>query len=70
MPVMFTLNFDVESGIVNGCTGTLKSIRYRTDSEGRRHAVSCVVDTPNVTGASLPDLFPNKDVPFIVHSCR
>ncbi|KIK53151.1 hypothetical protein GYMLUDRAFT_179295, partial [Collybiopsis luxurians FD-317 M1] len=43
MPVVITQNFDMESGIVNGCHGTLKSIQYRIDSSGQRHAISCVV---------------------------
>ncbi|KAH7917809.1 hypothetical protein BV22DRAFT_977224, partial [Leucogyrophana mollusca] len=56
MPVMVTHNFDVEAGIVNGCVGTLHSIRYTVDGEGNRHAVSCVVDTPMTSGDALPHL--------------
>lgn len=56
MPVMFTQNFDVESGIVNGSTGILKQIRYRTDADGNRHAISCIVDVPDTTGPPMPDL--------------
>ena len=29
MPVMITHNFDVENGVVNGCTGILKSIHIQ-----------------------------------------
>ncbi|KAJ4477602.1 hypothetical protein C8R41DRAFT_706067, partial [Lentinula lateritia] len=65
MPVMITQNFDVEAGIVNGCQGTLKSIRYRTDSKGRRHAISCVVRTENTTSSTpLPLIDNNND--FVV----
>ncbi|KIM74966.1 hypothetical protein PILCRDRAFT_50087, partial [Piloderma croceum F 1598] len=56
MPVMISQNFDVEAGVVNGCTGTLKCIRYRVDKEGRRQAISCVVHAPNMLGENLPQL--------------
>ncbi|KAF8064263.1 hypothetical protein FPV67DRAFT_1399581, partial [Lyophyllum atratum] len=56
MPVMICQNFDVEGGVVNGCAGTLKKIRYRVDNEGDRHAISCVVQAPTTTGAVLPHL--------------
>ncbi|THU88128.1 hypothetical protein K435DRAFT_680430, partial [Dendrothele bispora CBS 962.96] len=46
MPVMITQNFDVAGGVVNGSIGALKSIRYRLDRAGRRHAISCVVTLP------------------------
>ena len=52
MPVMITHNFDVENGIVNGCTGILKSIRYTTDEMGNRYAVSCVVESPNISSST------------------
>ena len=52
MPVMITQNFDVENGIVNGCTGILKSIRYTTDNFGDRYAVSCVVESPNISSST------------------
>ena len=45
MPVMFTQNFDVESGIVNGGTSILKWIHYKKNSNGRRHAVLCIAAT-------------------------
>ncbi|PBK87948.1 hypothetical protein ARMGADRAFT_884105, partial [Armillaria gallica] len=56
MPVMITQNFDVESGIVNGATGTLEKIRYRLDEDGRHIALSCVVNVPLMTGSPLTDL--------------
>ncbi|THU76711.1 hypothetical protein K435DRAFT_704145, partial [Dendrothele bispora CBS 962.96] len=59
MPVMITQNFDVAGGVVNGSIGTLKSIRYRLDSAGRRHAISCVMSVSPSSGASqnpLPHL--------------
>ncbi|KAJ7886398.1 hypothetical protein B0H14DRAFT_2338219 [Mycena olivaceomarginata] len=40
-------NFDVPGGVVNGCSGTLKSVRYRLDAKGRRHAISCVIKAPD-----------------------
>jgi hypothetical protein len=56
MPVMITQNFDVEGGIVNGTTGTLKKIRYYMDNQNRRHATSCVVESNSVSGDALPNL--------------
>ena len=56
MPVMFTHNFDVDGGIVNGSIGILKSIRYRLDSQQQRHAISCVVEVTDSTGPALPHL--------------
>ncbi|KAJ3836600.1 hypothetical protein F5878DRAFT_506688, partial [Lentinula raphanica] len=43
MPVIIGCNYDVQSGIVNGTTGTLQKIRYRVDENGERHLVSCIV---------------------------
>ncbi|KAJ4464237.1 hypothetical protein C8J55DRAFT_405368, partial [Lentinula edodes] len=63
MPVMITHNFDVQSGVVNGCHGILKSIRYRLDSQGRQHAISCVISTQSINADSpLPYLDDAKDV--------
>ena len=56
MPMMISTNFNVEGGIVNGCTGILKQIRYHVDSEGKCHSTSCVIHTPNTTGENLPHL--------------
>ena len=53
MPVMICQNFDVEHGVVNGCTGKLKKVRYHTDIKGHRHALSCVIEAPNTTGSPL-----------------
>jgi hypothetical protein len=61
MPVMICQNFDVEGGVVNGCTGTLEKIRYRVDHEGIRHAISCEIKAPTTT-AALPDLLPHHVV--------
>lgn len=49
MPVMIMQNFDVPSGVVNGCKGTLTKIRYRIDNDGRRHAISCVIRAPQTS---------------------
>ena len=63
MPVMITHNFDVENGVVNGCTGILKSIRYTTDELGNRYAVSCVVESPKISAsATLSMLGQNQAV--------
>jgi hypothetical protein len=56
MPVMMSTNFDVDAGVVNGCTGILKQILYRTDSDGKHHTISCVVHAPNMTGDHMPGL--------------
>ena len=56
MPVIITHNFDVQSGIVNGCTGTLTNIRYQVDINGNRHATSCVIHAPHTSGGPLPHL--------------
>jgi len=59
MPVMFTQNFDVEGGIVNGSSGVLKSIRYKVDAAGNRHALSCVVHIQDTNDSPLPHLPPH-----------
>ena len=56
MPVMIAQNYDVENGIVNGCTGILKKIRYQKNAQGIRYATSCVVESSTITGAPLPTL--------------
>ncbi|KAJ7251692.1 hypothetical protein C8J57DRAFT_1077846, partial [Mycena rebaudengoi] len=58
MPVMITQNFDVQNGIVNGSTGIVKQIRYTTDESGERHAHSCIVYVPDMSGPPLPNLPP------------
>ena len=59
MPVMISQNYDVEGGIVNGCTGILREIRYQCDSEGNRYATSCIVESETITGEPLTTLPPN-----------
>ncbi|KAJ7728361.1 hypothetical protein B0H16DRAFT_1330999, partial [Mycena metata] len=61
MPVMFSQNFDVPGGVVNGCTGTLKSVRFKVDEQGNRHAISCVVVAPDTSPELIPGL-PNHHV--------
>ncbi|KAJ7779032.1 hypothetical protein B0H16DRAFT_1300384, partial [Mycena metata] len=56
MPVMISQNFDVEGGVVNGCTGTLISVRFRPGPDGRRYPLSCVIEAPNTTPGIIPDL--------------
>ena len=62
MPVMITQNYDVENGIVNGCTGILKTIRYQKNAQGIRYATSCVVESSTITGAPLSTLEPHQAV--------
>ncbi|PPR06558.1 hypothetical protein CVT24_001578 [Panaeolus cyanescens] len=62
MPVMVCQNYDVEGGIVNGCTGRLKSIWYTADSNGRRYATSCIVESPSIVSDPLSGLLPNEAV--------
>ncbi|KAG1801810.1 uncharacterized protein BJ212DRAFT_1202261, partial [Suillus subaureus] len=62
MPVMISQNFDVNVGIVNGCTGKLKSIRFSVDTDGDHHATSCVIDTPSTLGKPLPHLEAHQSV--------
>ncbi|KAJ7177010.1 hypothetical protein C8R46DRAFT_889567, partial [Mycena filopes] len=56
MPVMIAQNFDVAGGVVNGCSGKLVSVRYQVGSDGKRHALSCVVEAPNTTPGIMSDL--------------
>ncbi|KAJ3804006.1 hypothetical protein F5876DRAFT_4693, partial [Lentinula aff. lateritia] len=59
-------NFDVESGIVNGCQGTLKSVRFRVDDPGYRHAISRIVEAKDMSmSEALPFLTNNPDVAVI-----
>lgn len=62
MPVMIMANFDVSNGIVNGRIRTLKSVCYWTDSDGHRHASSCVVESTGISGEALPGLKKNQAV--------
>lgn len=62
MPVMIMTNFDVSNGIVNGRVGKLKSVSYITDSEGHRHATSCVIESDGIVGPPLPGLEANHAV--------
>ncbi|KAJ7748832.1 hypothetical protein DFH07DRAFT_747110, partial [Mycena maculata] len=61
MPVMIAQNFDVPGGVVNGCSGILKSVRYRLDHEGNRHAISCIVEAPD-TSPGIIDGLPDHHV--------
>ncbi|KAJ6447542.1 hypothetical protein C8R45DRAFT_838540, partial [Mycena sanguinolenta] len=69
MPVMISQNFDVTGGVVNGCYGTLKSVRYRTDENGERHAISCVVDAPD-TSPGIIDGLPEHHVVALEDTVR
>ena len=64
MPVVITENFDVAGGVVNGSTGILRHIRYRLGDNGKRYLTSCIIELPDLTGATLPHL-PPKHVPVI-----
>ncbi|KAG1839848.1 hypothetical protein C8R48DRAFT_621400, partial [Suillus tomentosus] len=56
MPIILNQNFDVDAGIVNGCVGTLKSVRFREGVNGERHAISCVIKTLSTSPDPLPHL--------------
>jgi hypothetical protein len=56
MPVMFAQNFDVPGGVMNGCAGVLKSVSYRVDEHGNRHAISCIVEAPDTSPGLIPGL--------------
>jgi ATP-dependent exoDNAse (exonuclease V) alpha subunit len=56
MPVMISQNFDVTGGVTNGCMGKLVKLRYQVGEDGRRHALSCVVEAPDTTPGIIPDL--------------
>jgi hypothetical protein len=56
MPVMISQNFDVPGGVVNSCSGILKSVRYKLDAQGNRHAISCVVAAPDTSPGVVPGL--------------
>jgi hypothetical protein len=58
MPVMIAQNFDVPGGVVNGCTGTLAGVRYQVGADGRRYAISCIIDAPDTTPGIMPELPP------------
>jgi hypothetical protein len=53
---MITQNFDVMGGVVNGCVGKLVSVRYQVGDDGRRHALSCVVEAPDTTLGIMEEL--------------
>ena len=57
MPVIITLNHDVEGGIVNGCTGILKKkIIYIPDSIDNQYTLSCVIERPSISAEPLSTL--------------
>lgn len=62
MPVMFTQNYDVAGGIVNGTMGVLKKVRYTIDSNNQRHAKSCIVEISSMTCPNLPHIGKNEVV--------
>ena len=62
MPVMITQNYDVEGGIVNGCMGILKKIRYTTDLNGNHYALSCVIESTTISADPLSTLPKNHAV--------
>jgi hypothetical protein len=47
MKVMVTENVSVSMHVVNGAEGTIRSIKYRTDTDGHRYAVIAYVHIPN-----------------------
>jgi hypothetical protein len=61
MPVIISQNFDVPGGVVNGSQGILKKVCYYVDQDGRRHAISCVVECDDTEDNIVPGL-PNHHV--------
>ena len=56
MPVIFTHNYDISGGVVNGSDGIVGKVNYYVDEIGLRHATSCVIYVPNSTCPRLPNL--------------
>ncbi|KAJ7763348.1 hypothetical protein B0H16DRAFT_1311103, partial [Mycena metata] len=56
MPVMIAQNFDVPGGVVNGCVGKLVSVRYHLGPDGKRYALSAVIEAPDTTPGIIPEL--------------
>lgn len=56
MPIIINQNFDVDTGIVNGCVGTLKSVHFIKGVNGEHHAISCIVKTLSTSPDPLPHL--------------
>ncbi|KAI0326522.1 hypothetical protein GY45DRAFT_1219667, partial [Cubamyces sp. BRFM 1775] len=57
MPVMVTQNFNVNSGIVNGSIGRLKSIRYTMHANTQhRYLISCTIYFPDLNGEAMQGL--------------
>jgi hypothetical protein len=68
MPVMISSNFDVPNGVVNGCIGILKEVRYSTDVCGHRHAHACVVSLPSSNATPLHNL-QTGETPILEDTC-
>ncbi|KAG2152920.1 hypothetical protein DEU56DRAFT_727195, partial [Suillus clintonianus] len=67
MPILVSQNFDVEGGIVNGSTGTLRKVRYSLNHEGQRILRSCIVEISHSTDETLPNLPPHH-IPILEDS--
>ena len=65
MPVIFTYNYDVAGGIVNGTEGTVKQVNYRIAADGKRYAKSCVIAVNDVSCPTLPNLQPREVVALL-----
>jgi hypothetical protein len=59
MPVMIAQNFDVPGGVVNGCTGTLAQVQYQVGADGKRYAISCIINAPDTLPGIMPELPPH-----------
>lgn len=49
-------NFDVVGGVVNGCQGILRHIRYRIDMQICCHTMSYVIEASIVMSPTMPQL--------------
>ncbi|KAJ3719270.1 hypothetical protein C8R42DRAFT_539085, partial [Lentinula raphanica] len=65
MPVVIGVNYDVQAGIVNGTTGTLRKIRYRVDDSGVRHLVSCIVECSHLKDFDTMPYLTATEVPVL-----
>jgi hypothetical protein len=56
MPVMATQNISLESGIVNGTIGRIKSIHYKLSPDSLRILTSCTIHIPHNSHDCMPGL--------------
>lgn len=67
MPVLVAQNWDVLGGVVNGSRGTVKTIRYKMNSQGRRVLTSVVVTIEGCNSECMTSLNP-LEMPILCDS--